>query len=204
MNTFFYCYISAWTTACIIAVVFMVQNRSTLVLFQKNYWNFLKIGWKLSTFIIATSAFIILAPYTGDPTWDYFDAAFMSILTFVTAPWSMGTLFRFIKKQEKLKIAYIAICTWMFSASWSYDLYLVFRDGFYPITRSSNIFTSSVLYVSAGLFWNLEYRDGRGVVFGFMMDDWPSGDTGKGFNKIFIYALPFMILAAAVFIPFLM
>jgi len=51
-------------------------------------------------FLIALSAIVILAPYTGDPTWDYFDAAFMSILTYITAPWSVGTLFRFLKKQE--------------------------------------------------------------------------------------------------------
>lgn len=203
MTPFFYTYIAIWTTACIIALVLAVQNASTIILFQKNYRNFLTIKWKLVTFIIAVSAFVILAPYTGDPTWDYYDAAFMSILTFITAPWSIGTLFRFIKKQEKLRIAYIAVCAWMFSASWSYDIYLVFRDGFYPITWFPNIFASSVLYVSAGLFWNLEYKEGRGVIFGFMESDWPAADRGASFNKVLLYALPFMILAAAVFIPFL-
>ncbi|NKB35998.1 MAG: hypothetical protein GKR93_02350 [Gammaproteobacteria bacterium] len=146
---------------------------------------------------------MILAPYTGDPTWDYYDATFMSTLTYLTAPWAIGTLFRFIRKQEKLKIAYIALCCWMFSASWSYDIYLVFRDGFYPITWFSNIFASSVLYVSAGLFWNLEYKAGRGVIFGFMESSWPAIDGSASFNKIVLYALPFMILAAAVFIPFI-
>jgi hypothetical protein len=203
LNTFFYSYIASWTTACLIAIVLMMQNRRTIILFQKNYWNFLKTRWKLTTFIIATSAFVILAPYTGDPTWDYYDAAFMSILTFVTAPWSIGTLFRFIKGLETPKFAYIAVCAWMFSASWSYDIYLVFRDGFYPITWWSNIFASSVLYVSAGLFWNLEFKGDRGIIFGFMSDDWPSTNSGHGFNKIVFFALPFMMLAAAIFIPFL-
>ena len=202
MTSFFYYYIATWATACVIAIVLMVQNYNSIILFQKDYWNFLKIKWKLTTFLIATSAFIILAPYTGDPTWDYYDAAFMSILTFMTAPWSVGTLFRFITKQEKLKIAYIAICVWMFSASWSYDIYLVFRDGEYPNTWLPNIFASGVLYVSAGLFWNLEYREGRGVIFGFMENDWPKTDGSVNFNKILLYALPFMILAAAVFVPF--
>ncbi len=203
MTPFFYTYIALWSTACIIAIVLMVQNQSLIILFQKNYLDFILIKWKLITFIIATTAFIILAPYTGDPTWDYYDAAFMSTLTFLTAPWSIGTLFRFIKKQEKIKIAYIAVCAWMFSASWSYDIYLVFRDGFYPITWFSNIFASSVLYVSAGLFWNLEYKSGRGVIFGFMESNWPAVEGSTGFNKIALYALPFMILAAAVFVPFL-
>lgn len=204
MTVFFYTYIAVWATACLIAVLFVVQNRLTIILLQEKYRNFLNVKWKLATFIIATSAFVILAPYTGDPTWDYYDAAFMSILTFITAPWAIGTLFRFIKGQEKLKIAYVAVCAWMFSASWSYDIYLVFRDGFYPITWWSNILASSVLYVSAGLFWNLEYKQGRGVIFGFMDNNWPAADTSKGFNKILLYALPFMLLAAAIFLPFLL
>ena len=202
MNTFFYSYIACWSSACIIALVILLQNRNTIILFHKSYWRFLLTAWKLTTFLIATSAFIILAPYTGDATWDYYDAAFMSILTYMTAPWSIGILFRFIKKLEKPRIAYVAVCVWLFSASWSYDIYLVFRDGFYPITWSSNIFASSVLYISAGLFWNLEHLEGRGVIFGFMINDWPSAGTEGNFNKILFYALPFMILAAAVFIPF--
>ena len=154
-------------------------------------------------FLIATSAFIVLAPYTGDPTWDYYDAAFMSILTFITAPWAIGTLFRLVKKQEKIFAAYIAVCCWMFSASWSYDIYLVLRDGEYPNTWLPNIFASSVLYISAGLFWNLEYRKGRGVIFGFMENDWPNTDGSKSFNKVLLYALPFMIFAVTIFIPFM-
>lgn len=203
MTTFFFIYIAAWVTACVIAIVFAVQNSHTIILFKKSYWDFLLVKWKLTTFIIATTAFVILAPYTGDPTWDYYDAAFMSILTFMTAPWSIATIFRFIKRKEKFTIVYIAFCAWMFSASWSYDIYLVIRDGFYPITWWSNIFASSVLYVSAGLFWNLEHREGRGVIFGFMTSDWPASNTGNGFNKILIYALPFMMLAAAAFLPFM-
>jgi hypothetical protein len=202
MSTFFYYYIAVWSTACVIAFALMVLNRNTIILFQKNYWGFLKVKWKVITFIIPMSAFVILAPYTGDPTWDYYDAAFMSILTFISAPWSVGTLFRFIRRQEKLKIAYIAVCVWLFSASWSYDIYLVFRDGDYPNTWLPNIFASSVLYISAGLFWNLEYKEGRGVIFGFMDNDWPGTATGNNFNRIVFYALPFMVLAAAVFVPF--
>ena len=202
MTTFFYYYIATWATTCVIAIILMVQNSKTIILFQKEYWDFLLIKWKLATFFTALSAFVILAPYTGDPTWDYYDAAFMSILTFMSAPWSIGTLFRFIKRQEKLKIAYIAVCAWMFSASWSYDIYLVFREGNYPNTWLPNIFASSVLYFSAGLFWNLKYKEDRGVIFGFMDENWPVVDAEERFNKIFLYALPFMILGAAVFIPF--
>lgn len=202
MNAFFYSYIAVWSTACVVAIVLMVLDRKTIILFKKSYLDFLFIKWKLITFIIAISAFIVLAPYTGDPTWDYYDAAFMSIFTYLSAPWAVGTLFRFIKKREKIRTAFIAVCVWLFSASWSYDIYIVFRDGYYPLTWAANIVASSVIYLSAGLFWNLQYKQGKGVNFGFMEQDWPVvADTR--FNRILLYALPFMLLAASVFIPFL-
>ena len=203
LSPFFYTYITAWITACLIALVLAVQDKNSILLFQKRYFDFLLVKWKFITFFIATSAFVFLAPYTGDPTWDYYDAAFMSILTYLTAPWCVGVLYRFLKRQEKSRMAYIAICAWLFSASWSYDIYLVFRDGYYPVTWSSNIIASSVLYISAGLFWNLEYNRERGVIFGFMNDSWPDVDAEAKFNRILLYALPFIILAAAIFIPFL-
>jgi hypothetical protein len=51
----------------------------------------------------------------------------------------------------------VALCLWLFSASWSYDLYLLLRDGSYPVTWLANLFASSLLYLSAGLFWNLHW-----------------------------------------------
>ena len=92
----------------------------------------------------------------------------------------------------------------MFSASWSYDGYLVLRDGTYPFTWLPNIFASSVLYLSAGLFWNLQWREGRGVHFGFTEPDWPAPLATPAFNRILWYALPFMILVAAMILPFLL
>ncbi|MBC3918102.1 hypothetical protein H8L32_11490 [Undibacterium sp. CY18W] len=35
---------------------------------------------------------------------------------------------------------------WMFSASWCYDLYLLLRDGVYPLTWEANIYAPSVMY----------------------------------------------------------
>jgi len=93
---------------------------------------------------------------------------------------------------EDLHPTYIAICVWMFSASWSYDLYLVLRDGSYPTTWFPNIFASSVLYLSAGLLWSLENVEGRGVIFGFMDPSWPLVSKSGKFTRIVWYALPFM------------
>lgn len=144
-----------------------------------------------------------MAPYTGDPTWDYVDAAFMSILTFLTAPWAVGTLYLALRRQAKPVHVYIAVCVWMFSASWAYDVYILLKHGYYPPTWVPNIVLSSILYFVAGLMWNLQKKEGRGVVFGFMEPGWPNPEYDLGFRQIFWFALPIMILVTAMIVPFL-
>lgn len=180
----------------------MVQQRRNLTIFTAAYWKFLLQGWKVSTFLIAAIGMTVIAPYTGDPTWDYFDAAYMSILAFTTAPWAVGTLYCGLLRRASLSHIYVAVCVWMFSASWSYDLYLLLRDGYYPVTWLSNIFASSVLYVCAGLTWNLERHPRRGIIFGFMDPAWPQLHPSD-FRYLVWYALPFMILVAAIIMSFL-
>ena len=192
-----------WGVACLAALYLMIRHRSSIELFQARYWRFLFQDWKIVSFIIAAVGLTVIAPYTGDPTWDYVDAVFMSMLTFATAPWAVGTLYLAIRGNATVVQAYVAICIWMFSASWSYDLYLVLKDGTYPATWLPNIFASSVLYVSAGLLWNLEWKEERGVIFAFMEPSWPEVPDSRGFRKIMWFALPFMVLAAAIIAAFL-
>jgi len=194
MSKFFYLYISFWATACLLAIALYILKRESFTYICKGYWRFLLKPWKVVTFIIATAGLTLIAPYTGDPTWDYTDALFMSLLTYLTAPWAIGVIYKFIKRELPFKYAYVAFCTWMFSASWSYDLYLLIRDGYYPVTWFSNIFASSALYVLAGLLWNLDWREGRGIIFSFMLDAWPSSSTHIVFQKVLFFAFPVMAL----------
>jgi hypothetical protein len=196
-------YLASYSLACVVAVFLMVRERDRLVLFQPRYRLFLLSRWKLGTFAFASLAMIIMAPYTGDPTWDYVDAAFMSILTFLTAPWAVGTLYLALRRQAKPVHVYIAVCAWMFSASWAYDVYILLKHGYYPPTWLPNIVLSSILYFVAGLMWNLQKKEGRGVVFGFMEPGWPNPEYDLGFRQIFWFALPIMILVTAMIAPFL-
>lgn len=172
-------YISLWATACLLAVALYIVYRKSFAKTYGGYCRFLLKPWKAVTFIIAAAFLTLMAPYTGDPTWDYTDALFMSLLTYFTAPWSIGVIYRFIKKELPFKDAYIAFCAWMFSASWSYDIYILIRGGYYPVTWFSNIFSSSALYVLAGFFWNLDWRKEKGVIFSFMASDWIRINEGK-------------------------
>ncbi|MFK5892367.1 MAG: hypothetical protein QM504_04000 [Pseudomonadota bacterium] len=187
-----------------LAIVLMFRFNNQVELFQGAYWNGLFQQWKIISFLIAFIGIILIAPYTGDPTWDYYDAAFMALLTYITAPWVISTLYRTLFIKRLYINTYIAICLWMFSASWSYDLYLVFRDGVYPNTWLVNIFASSILYVSAGLMWNLEYVKSKGIIFSFMLPYWPSVVETEKTTKIIWYILPFMLLVAFIMISFLL
>ena len=203
MSIFFQIYLALWSLACIIAIFLIFKLRHELDLFQKTYWNGLFQTWKLSTFLIATAGLALIGPFSIDITWDYVDSIFMSVLTFCTAPWVLGTLYLAIQGKRNYASAYIAFCLWMFSASWSYDLYILIRDGHYPMTWFANIFASSSLYIAAGCFWNLEYIQGRGVVFGFMEPNWPSISSERKFTKIAWYALLFMIIPTVIIASFL-
>ena len=199
----FTAYLTAYSFACIVAAFLMYRERNSLILFQQNYRRYIMSTWKIVTFVIAATGMIIIAPHTGDPTWDYFDAAFMSILTYITAPWSVGTLYLAFNRKVKPSHAYIAVCVWMFSASWAYDIYILIKHGYYPPTWLPNIILSSILYLAAGTMWNLQQKDRRGVVFGFMESGWPDVNHELGFRQISWFALPIMILVTLMIAPFI-
>lgn len=205
LSPFFRGYIAAWMAASVLALIIYLRDRSDSVFAQRCYWCFLGAPWKLTTFAVAGAGITLIAPYTGDPTWDYIDALLMSVLTFLTAPWAIGVIYLALRRRAPLKLLYVAACVWMFSVSWCYDIYLVFRDGVYPETWLANIGASSTLYVAAGLLWNLEWRAGRGVVFGFMVDGWPApAGLEGGLRRIAWIALPLMLFAAAAILSFVL
>jgi len=196
-------YIGAWGLASLIAVGLFLRRPASFAIGRREYWHFLAELWKLATFVAGAMLFTLVAPYTGDPTWDYVDGLFMSVLCFATAPWVVAALYFTVRGQGTWTEAYVAVCAWLFSASWSYDIYLVWRDGQYPFTWLPNLFASSVIYLSAGLFWNLEWQRGRGVIFSFMRAGWPSRPAESAFFRLLGYAAIFSVPAIAAVLMFL-
>ena len=194
LEPFFQAYIAFYVLAMLIGAALMVRERARLSLFSNDYRKFLCVPWRLGTFIIAAIGLTAVAPYTGDPTWDYFDAIMMSVLTYLTAPWAVGALYLLLAGRARPVEALIAVVLWLTSASWCYDLYILFKQGAYPITWAWNIAASSVLYACAGLMWNLDSRTGVGVVFAFREPGWPQPASSGGFVSIAGFALPFMLI----------
>lgn len=203
LEPFFLGYIALWAGACLIAVVLVVRRPAGFEITSNAYRRYILQPWKLATFAVAATGITLIAPYTGDPTWDYFDALMMSVLTFVSAPWAVGTIYRALRGGARPAQAYVAICAMLFSASWCYDIYLVWRDGAYPLTWLSNLAASSILYLLAGMLWSLEWRVGRGVTFGFMESGWPESAHAGDFARMAWFALPIMILVTIMIISFL-
>jgi hypothetical protein len=197
-------YLAGWGAACIGALALFLAHRGRFTIASAAYWRFLLVPWKLVTSVLAAAGITLIAPYTSDPTWDYVDAAFMSVLAFATAPWVLGTLYGAVRGRATPEQIYVAVCVWLFSVSWSYDLYLLCRDGFYPVTWWANLVASSVLYLAAGLFWSLEWSPSTGGMFAFTLEGWPhaSVTTTVAFRRILWPALSFMLVVGIMILSF--
>lgn len=189
MEPFFKLYIAFWALACLVAFALFLRRPQSHAIVHRNYWHFLTEPWKVLTFIAGAALITLIAPYTGDPTWDRTDGFFMSVFCYTSAPWVVATLYFAARRQAGPVQVYVAICAWLFSASWSYDIYLVWRDGIYPETWLPNLYASSLIYLCAGLFWNLEWQPGRGVIFSFMREGWPTRAAALSLPHMAIYAL---------------
>ena len=91
----------------------------------------------------------------------------MSVLAFTTAPWTVATLIKAAQHSASRQKLIVAIIAMLFSSSWFYDGWLVMRDGHYPSTWLPNLLLSPILYLAAGLLWNLEVDDKGNASFSF-------------------------------------
>jgi len=188
----------------ILAVALVAARPGAFSLVSRAYGARLRRPWRLVTFILSASVFTFGAPYMGDPTWDHAVGALMSGFTYLLAPWSTGTLYRAMRGRASLQSALVATACWLLASSCCYETYLLFRDARLPPTTWSNLVTSSATFFVAGLFWSVTHVRGRGVVFAFMLDDWPKGEEQRRIapGMVFI-ALLLAVVVGLVLLPFI-
>src|SRR3954464_486516 len=128
---FFLKYIAAWVLFCLLATGIILLDRTRFHLEWRDYLKFLAVKWKLALFIPAFLFVTFAGRYTDDETWDMVTGSGMSILTFLTAPWSIGAIFQVVAGRRPWRHFLVAAAFLLFSSSWFYDAYLLWRDGAY-------------------------------------------------------------------------
>jgi hypothetical protein len=132
----------------------------------------------------------------------------MALLTFVTAPWVVGLIYQVFVGLRPWRYLIVALALLLFSSSWFYDAYLLWRDGVYTQRWWGNLILSPFIYVAAGLLWNLEakdggdFRDNQGFRLSFVREDWPKRPADTRFGPIMIVSIPFILIAAFVLVGF--
>jgi hypothetical protein len=194
--------VTSWVL-CVVALALVARRPASFGLTTRAYATRLLRPWRLVTFVLSASVFTFGAPYMGDPTWDHAVGALMSGFTYLLAPWSVGTLYRFVRRRASAASALVAVAGWLLATSACYETYLLFRDGRLPPTTFSNLVASSTAFFAAGLFWSLTYVAGRGVVFAFMQDEWPKGEEERRIAPgMVLVALLFAVVVVLLLVPF--
>jgi hypothetical protein len=186
-----------------LAMVVGYRERAQLAIATRGYRAQLLARPRLVAIAIALAAFVLLAPLTGDPTWDAIDATFMSVGCYLTAPWACAIAYRAARGRASALEVVLAAIAWCFVTSWSYDLYLVVRDGVFPVTSRVNFFASTILYVLGGLFFSLGQHRDRGLFFVFMDDRWPTWHGDRWTRRGATTGLVLATLLAAPIIVFM-
>jgi len=181
---------------CLVAGAILLRDRKVLLPEFGDYFHFLSVPWKLGVFVPAALFVSFAGRFTDDETWDVVTGSGMSILTFLTAPWSIGLFYQVFTRQRPRRYLIVASALLLFSSSWFYDGYLLWRDGSYTQRWFGNLIASSTLYVAAGLFWNLEAWPGAGYRLSFGRPNWPKPPADTRFRPLILIAIPLVLIAA--------
>ena len=182
-------YFKSWVTIVLFTFVLSIFKGNQILLLSKKYFYFLFVRWKIIVFLLALFIISGVGLLWLDPTWDLGISIIMSILTYFTAPYSVGIFYRFIKWIERKNIElFLAIILTFFSASWFYDgynyLYLLW---FYPNTWFSNILYSIPVYLLWWIIWNLDYSKEKGAYLSFYNKKWTLEPENKSIKPFLLY-----------------
>ena len=202
LSPLFVKYVASWASFCVVAVFILMWDRKRLLFEWREYWRFLTVPWKLWLFAPAILFVTFAGGYTNDETWDVVTGSGMALLTFLTAPWVVGLIYQVLVGRRPFRYLIVALALLLFSSSWFYDGYLLWRDGVYTRRWAGNLMLSPLIYVAAGLLWNLEAKESEGFRFSFVSADWPKRPVNTRFGPLVLVSIPFIVIAAFVLVEF--
>ncbi len=146
------------------AVVLTIRNRQRYNIFTNSYFRFIFTKYKFILYILGSLALILPVDFLEYHSWDYPIAVFQPILTYLTAPWATRVFYNSIHLKRAGSDLFVALCMMLFSGSWSVEIYLLIRDGYYMPDWLINIPIGIVFYIVAGLVWNTKWKEGKGHI----------------------------------------
>jgi hypothetical protein len=208
ISPFFAKYLLSWISFCFVAASILLKDAKRLLPEWRQYAKFLFVPWKLGLFLPALVFVTMAGRYTDDETWDLVTGAGMAILTYLSAPWSVGLIYQVAIGKRPLRYLIVALALLFFSSSWFYDGYLLWRDGAYTRRWLGNLVLSPFIYVAAGLLWNLEAKEGEdsdngwNFRFSFVRPDWPAPPIDTRFERLILVSIPFILVAIFILVSF--
>ena len=208
ISSFLANYVEIWVSFCLIAILILVKDLRRLRPEWRGYVGFLRVPWKRWLFLPALLFVSFAGQYTDDESWDLVTGSGMAILTFLTAPWSVGLGYQVLTGVRPVRYLVVAIPLLLFSSSWFYDANLLWRDGVYTPRWEGNLMLSPIIYIAAGLLWSLEpktrsdFGDRSRIRLSFLRPDWPSRPEDTRFAPLLSVAIPLIVIAAFVLVAF--
>lgn len=120
---------------------------------DRNYARELLRPWKLATFAAGMGWLIYGALNYGIGDWDVGDSLLMGGLTYISAPWCVGTLWTCVARRPRgwpLWMMLALFVAWSV-VDGSYVLYNSLAR--HPMDRAANFPASAALYLLAGCIW---------------------------------------------------
>ena len=142
MDDFLVKYFVAWVACSALGVALFVKD---IRLSWRDEARFLLVPWKVALFGPAVVFVTFAGRYTDDETWDVTCGGGMAVLTVLTSGWSVGTVVKGCRGERPPSHLVVALIVALFSSSWFYDGYLLWRDGAYTHRWLGNLTLSPVI-----------------------------------------------------------
>ena len=152
-------YLATYLIICLACLFLVIKNRQKYNLFTKEYFRFIFTKERFLIYVLGTVILIIPIPFLKIHSWDYTIAIFQPILAYLTAPWAVEIFCKIEKGLAKVSESFVAICMMLFTGSWSVEIYLLYRDGYYMPDWLINIPIGIVCYTLIGLIWRIKWKE---------------------------------------------